>query len=243
MNQQLRADVAAGVMARPAEPEQACRGFLTRCRRRARVIERGAGLIAEGDAAPGAVWVLSGSVGLRKTLVDGRSVLFDLLFPVDVVHPVAVDLWSSEFEAIAAETSLVAVFTRDESARAENGTAGVADLVELLAAAGRARRSERMLRALQGRGEERVAFLLLELALRTDRRAVRDGRSCHLRLSQRAMGEMLGLSAVHVCRVMTRLAERGLVRVERGCVEIRDITALADVAQVDPAALARAILV
>jgi DNA-binding Lrp family transcriptional regulator len=67
-------------------------------------------------------------------------------------------------------------------------------------------------------------------------------RPCRLRLPQRAMGEMVGLSTVHVCRVMTRLAERGVLRAERGGVELRDVAALAALAHAEPAALAGAIL-
>ncbi|WP_158547811.1 Crp/Fnr family transcriptional regulator [Rhodosalinus sediminis] len=242
MNQELRVDPAHGATGHPGTTRSARRAVLARCRSRARVVERGADLLAEGGEAPGALWVLSGRIELRKTLADGRSVLFDMLFPVDVVHPAAVDMRSSEFEATAAETSRVALLSRDACARVERAGDGVGDLVGRLTAAGRARRSERLLRVVQGRGEERLAFLLLELALRTDARSVLAERPCRLRLPQRAMGEMVGLSTVHVCRVMTRLAERGVLRAERGGVELRDVAALAALAHAEPAALAGAIL-
>src|SRR6056297_1624444 len=243
MNMQSRPRPAAHGDALLEQMSRESRRFLQDCRRRARVVKPGTGLVGEGDDAPGAVWVLSGRIALQKTMDDGRRVLFDLLLPIDVLHPAAADTCSSSFEAVADATSVVAFFSHEEAGRLHRGVAGLAPIISLLEAAARARQAERMLRIVQGRAEERVAFLLLELALRTQCEAVLAGRAIDLALSQRVVGEMTGLTNVHVCRVMRRLADRAVLRSLRGRVEVRDFAALAALAHADPHALARAILV
>ena len=101
MTEHLRAYPVPAGATLPGEARETRQTFLRRCRRRARIVERGADLVGEGDEAPGALWVLSGRVGVRKTLDDGRSLLFDLLLPVDVLHPAGADLRASGFEASA----------------------------------------------------------------------------------------------------------------------------------------------
>jgi CRP-like cAMP-binding protein len=199
--------------------------------------------VDEGQDAPGALWLLSGQVGLHKTLAEGRAVLFDLLLPIDVFRPAAADMASSCFRVTAQETSVVAFFTHAEHDQLPSRCRGLGPIVDLLEAARRSRQAERMLRIVQGRGEAKVAFLLLELALRADRRAVLAHQPCRVDLSQRAIGEMTGLSNVHVCRVMRALSGRGILRPGDSGTELRDIPALAELAQTEPAALAKAILI
>jgi CRP-like cAMP-binding protein len=243
MNTALRVHPTDASGALPGQARQTSRHFLQHCRQRARVLERGAELVGEGHDAPGAVWILSGRVALRKTLDDGRGVLFDLIFPIDMIEPATADMCSSGFEMTAAETCVVALFTHEEAKRLQTDFLGLAQIVGLLQAAGRARRSERMLRIVQGRAEERVAFLILELALRLNRGAVLAGAPFGLRLSQRMVGELTGLSNVHVCRVVSRLSARGVLRVAQGRIEVRDTAALSELARISPQTLARAILV
>lgn len=243
MNTAIRAYPAGPAAALPRQANHTSRQFMQHCRQRARVLERGTDLVGEGHDAPGAVWVLSGRVALRKTLDDGRGIVFDLIFPIDMIEPATADMCSSGFEMTAAETCVVALFTHEEAKRLQADFLGLARIVGLLQAAARARRSERMLRVVQGRAEERIAFLILELALRINRAAVLAGAPFSLRLSQRMVGELTGLSNVHVCRVMTRLSERGVLSAPRGRIDVRDTDALSDLARISPQTLARAILV
>ena len=160
-----------------------------------------------------------------------------------MIHPAAADMCSSSFEATAIQTSVVALFSQGEADRLQATCRGLGAITSLLRAAGAARRSERMLRVVQGRAEERVAFLLLELALRTDRATALAREPCTLHLSQRAIGEMTGLSSVHVCRVVNRIGQRGTLRAQRGRIELLDLADLSALACVEPEALAHAILV
>lgn len=73
----------------------------------------------------------------------------------------------------------------------------------------------------------RLAHFLCETYCRM--KAVRrvDGGSFDLPMTQQDLGEAVGLTSVHINRVIRRLREEGLVIVARGKVEIRDFDRLA----------------
>jgi len=80
---------------------------------------------------------------------------------------------------------------------------------------------------------ERTAHFLLEVAarLRLVGLATTDGFACPL--SQYMLGDALGLSAVHLNRVLRELREAGLVTFQKGQVEIHDIDGLVALAGFD----------
>ena len=61
-------------------------------------------------------------------------------------------------------------------------------------------------------------------------------------LGQQQLGDFTGLSSVHVCRTLRRLNRIGVIRTgDHMDILIRDLPALADLAQVDLAALRKEI--
>ena len=64
-----------------------------------------------------------------------------------------------------------------------------------------------------------------------------DGRRFALALTQADIGEICGLTTVHVNRVLRQLREEGLCLVRSGTVEIGDPLALARRGQFDPSYL------
>ncbi|WP_340692415.1 Crp/Fnr family transcriptional regulator [Hyphomonas sp.] len=84
---------------------------------------------------------------------------------------------------------------------------------------------------------ERTAHLLLELSVRLTlvTRGTRDGFACPL--TQYHLADALGLSAVHVNRVLRELRERGLLTFQKGKVTIHDFDRLVDLVEFDLAYL------
>jgi CRP-like cAMP-binding protein len=83
----------------------------------------------------------------------------------------------------------------------------------------------------------RVAHLLCELKLRLGVVGLADAGGYPLALTQSELGECLGLTTVHVNRMLRELRERGLAEFRNGRVAIRDFDGLARVAEFDPAYL------
>jgi CRP-like cAMP-binding protein len=79
----------------------------------------------------------------------------------------------------------------------------------------------------------RIAHLFAELYLRMDMVGLADGQSFDLPLTQEALGDTLGLTAVHVNRMLQRMREEGLIRMSRGALHIPDVDRLMRETQFD----------
>ncbi|GJD80531.1 Crp/Fnr family transcriptional regulator [Methylobacterium gregans] len=84
----------------------------------------------------------------------------------------------------------------------------------------------------QGSAEERIAHLLLEFSVRIGA-ATGTGRALEygIPLTQDQLGNVLGLTSVHVNRVLRRLREDGLVSIRNRVVSIHDAPALERMAE------------
>ena len=80
---------------------------------------------------------------------------------------------------------------------------------------------------------ERTAHFLLELSARLTLvgRGTRAGFACPL--TQYHLADALGLSAVHINRVLRELREQGLLTFQKGQVTIHDFDRLVDLAEFD----------
>jgi CRP-like cAMP-binding protein len=79
----------------------------------------------------------------------------------------------------------------------------------------------------RGSAEERIAAFLVALHDRLKRRQLVAGLSFRLPMTQQDIGDHLGLTVVHVNRVLQRLAQQGiLAREEKRVVLLRDLDRL-----------------
>src|SRR5262249_11372754 len=85
--------------------------------------------------------------------------------------------------------------------------------------------------------DRRMAHLLCELRQRLAMVSLADGQSFRLPLTQQELADALGLSTVHVNRVMQHLKEQGLIRAMDRTVFIPDLDHLEEFAEFDPAYL------
>ena len=86
---------------------------------------------------------------------------------------------------------------------------------------------------------ERIAHFLLELLTRLQAIGLAEDQSYKLPLTQELIADVLGLSIPHVNRVLRRLREDNLVVLEDQRVTVRDLDALAELADFDPGYLSR----
>jgi CRP-like cAMP-binding protein len=86
--------------------------------------------------------------------------------------------------------------------------------------------------------DRRLAHLLCELRARLARVGLADGHRFQLPLTQHELSEAIGISTVHVNRVLQHLKDIGLVRIADRQVIISDLAQLESFAEFDPAYLA-----
>jgi CRP-like cAMP-binding protein len=164
-------------------------------------------------------------------LANGRRTILDVYLPGDViglngaVHPrpleEVVTLTATIVETIPAQDVLAALIA-DQS---------IGLYISFLLGL-RQRRSDRVLAAISGldaRG--RLAMMLLDFYTRLRRRKLTLGSSYNLPLSQGQIGNYLGLTVVHINRVLRSLRAERIVNLEKHCVMILDLERLTFLAQ------------
>lgn len=81
---------------------------------------------------------------------------------------------------------------------------------------------------------ERLAHLFAEMFFRMRAVGLVEGDSCEFPLTQNDLGDAMGLTPVHVNRMLQELRQKGLVEVERKRLRIPDLDALMQAGQFNP---------
>lgn len=174
-----------------------------------RLLEAGEDLLRPGDPVDETISCLSGWLFAYYLLEDGRRQILGFILPGEVVLTAA--------ERRAAPFGLQAL-TRVRACGVSNDWLGhwlndrPAEARRLLMFSSRHETLSYGLLTSLGRrnAKERVAYLLVELALRL-RRAGLAGTTAELPLTQGVIGDSLGLTAVHVNRTLAYLRYIGAV--------------------------------
>ncbi|MFO7757267.1 MAG: Crp/Fnr family transcriptional regulator [Roseovarius sp.] len=207
-------------------------------RRDQRTVARGTILRAEGDESPARFHVMEGWLAVSKSLQDGEQQILEFILPGETYDPTAADGRTSFVELKALCDAAVVAIDRKVWARLLRDTPELWDAEVVRDVAAQARQSERMLRLGKSSAETRIAYVLIEFCLRLSGGHM--GRDCgfHVPLGQQQLGDFIGLSSVHVCRTLRRLARQGIITTgDHMDITIHDVAALADLAGVEIAAL------
>jgi CRP-like cAMP-binding protein len=206
---------------------------LTEACQNQRVFPARTDLIREGDKpGPGFV-ILKGWACRYKLLPEGTRQITSFLMPGDTcdLHATVSDYMEHSIATLT--TARVALVPR----------AVMENLIETRPAITRAfwwtqLVDEDTLRAWivsMGRrdGLQRVAHLMCELYVRARNIGLTDGDSFELPLTQTVIGDALGLTPIHVNRVLRKLRIKGVMTLSGGTLVIADVAKLAHVAGFD----------
>jgi CRP-like cAMP-binding protein len=207
--------------------------LLARLCSRQRTVKRHADLSTDGQADPGVYFLHEGWAARYKLFPDGRRQILMFVVPGDVVglHQLLND---AAGESLATMTEMrLSQAPRDavvDTMRQRHGLAVAlwrsleqeqAILAEHLASLGR-------------RGAlQRIGHLLLELRQRLVVTGEGSPAAFDCPLTQYELADALGLTAIHVNRVIRQLREQGLATIDHRRVTIHDVDALAAVAEFD----------
>lgn len=189
-------------------------------------------LIREGDQ-PGPVLVMIDGWAMRyKILPNGSRQITAFMMPGDACD-LHVGLLAEMDHSIQTLTpSRVASIGRDEMDALLDEYRGIARAMYVAQLA-----DEGTLRAWivsMGRRSsmERVAHLICELYVR-GQAIQRDDGECEMPFSQIVLADALGMTPVHINRMLRDLRERDIIAMRRNCITIRNPSALASVAGFD----------
>ena len=191
-------------------------------------------LLLEGDACESTYYVIDGWLALSKSLEDGRTMIIDFALPGDIVDPVSGDGTMSDVMIEALTEGTLAQMPYSGWHKMVEEWPDLNRFAHSTEAATRARWGERMLRLGKGTAEMRVAYALVELCIRIDSTNDSLVPAFHIPLTQQQLGDYVGLSSVHVCRTMRRLARKNVLSMaDHMDIRVLDLEALTDLAGID----------
>jgi len=191
-----------------------------------RVFSAGSLILREGDPQTMMSQVVSGWATCHRTLPDGRTQLISILVPGDMIG-VSSLIQGSRRKSIEAQTQVsVQSLSHAQVLRLAAEEPNVA-LWLIWHQSQESMRADEWLGVLShGNAIEKIAFLLLDLYRRLKRMGQVGAGPVRVPLTQREIGERLGLTLPHVCRTVALLRERSIVKVHYGVIDIIDPHAL-----------------
>ncbi len=172
----------------------------------------------------------SGWVARTRELCDGRRQIMFVFLPGDLmgIKSMLLERQPDTIECLTNVSVRTIDHRRLRELVAQDGAIAMRVMFQL---AEDERRLHNWIAALgRGHADERIATLLLDLRGRLSRAGLATGEVFRLPMTQQEIADHLGLTLVHVNRVLRRLRESGVVTVNRGAVTIDELTKLSEIA-------------
>lgn len=198
--------------------------------RNARDYAKGVDLVREGDKPAALRIVLSGWAQKYKQLPDGRRQILALIFPGELCDLDLFTVTRADHSIAAVRRLSVAEIGRAEAQRLLEQCPNLGPALcwgQIVAASVQ---REWTINVGQRNALERVAQLLCEIHVRQRGVPQAGGGSCDFLLTQGQMAEAMGLTQVHVNRIVQQLRLRCAVELRNMRLEIPDFAQLAAVA-------------
>lgn len=192
-------------------------------------------IVSNGQILSHAKLLLSGIACQYRLMRDGRRAITALLLPGDFTNHQLPDQQTLYF-AVGALTPCTLVDAPLAAWRKSANRKLSMALFECLAI-DCAIQCVWLANVCQQPADRRVAHLICELRHRSALVGMADDNGFRLPLTQQDLADVLGLSVVHVNRVLHHIKELGLIRIRDRTVLIGDLARLEDYAEFDPAYL------
>jgi CRP-like cAMP-binding protein len=164
-----------------------------------------------------------------RLLPDGRRQILDVYLPGDLIGLDGFLLARSQKFVVALTDITYGAVDHDTFSRLL-GSPDVAQGVISALVAEKLQLNGHLVAVGQMIAEEKIAGLLVEIHERLRHRQSIKGQSFHFPLTQQQIGDFLGMTLVHVNRVLKRLRDSGMVNVKDRIVVIHDMEKLTSLA-------------
>lgn len=202
-----------------SEPEkQAVRSWFTATRR----VAAGEDVVREGEMPQTLCALMEGLACRYRSLPDGRRQIMAFLIPGDLVDLHGLVMGEMDHSICALTPCKITLAPHQKVSVAMEQYPGVARALwrDTLVDSSLAR--EWLVGLGRRTAYTRIAHLLSEVTERLDAADLGDDGMFELPLTQQELADSLGLSLVHVNRVLQRLRASGLVTLGRGVLQIHD---------------------
>ena len=200
-----------------------------------KVMKSGADLMREGDGTNSLFLMIKGWAYRYTTTRDGGRQLPALLLPGDIGNLDFLTFDRPDYGVRAISETSILTLSRDRIRALAAEYPGIARTLVWLALVEKAILTTWALSLGRRSARERVAHLLCELAVRLHA----DGKvaSFHFPLTQEQLGDVLGLTSVHVNRTLQQLRDEKLIATASRTLTLMDVARLRRVAGFDAAYL------
>ena len=222
----ITASCLADVLGELVTLTQAERRALGRLEERQRSVRRGAALQRENEPAGELFVVRRGLLMSYVLLADGSRQILRFLFPGDLIGVPGI-IYREAPETIAALSDcVVCPFERHALSDLMRDHPRLAAMILAFSQIERVALTDRLAALGRTSAKARVAALLIDLRNRLRITDKSIDCSYPLGLTQEEIGDAVGLTAVHVNRMLRQLEEEGLIAREAGRVTLKDLRAL-----------------
>lgn len=177
-------------------------------------------IVCEGSATDSVHFVMEGWCCRYRILPDGRRQLPALLLPGDICDLDGLLLRRIHFGVATITPCTVASIPRLQLHALMDSNREIRDVFWWLLSAENSIATEWIVGLGQRSAEERLAHLLCELLLRLTPVQLAPNNSFTLPLTLHELGELLGISAVHIARTLQDLRAKGIIRFDQGHITI-----------------------
>ena len=207
------------------------------CKATRRTLAKGADLIRESEACHSLYFVEEGRACQHTTTRDGRRQISALLLPGDLCNSASLLMPRLHCGVRFLTAGSVMAVPRANVAALAATHPGISQGFFWLGLVENAILSRRTLCLGRLSALERVAYLFCELAVRLGFPSGEGEISFGNRVTQEQVGDILGLTPVHVNRTMQQLRKDGLLLQRKRTIEIPDIGALRLLGKFEPSYL------
>ncbi|HEY4344681.1 MAG TPA: Crp/Fnr family transcriptional regulator [Parvibaculum sp.] len=195
--------------------------------------ERGRDIIVAGQAFSRAFVVQQGWAIRYQMLKDGRRQILNVMMPGDMFDLQVFVTKEADHSVMAVTDMELLTVSPGEALAMLRGQGSLALSFWWAAAQEEAILRQQIVRNGRNTARERVAHFLLELHRRAQVVSEGDQNGFHMPLTQTIIGDALGLSHIHVNRVLRKFMIEKLIRRERSWLELLDQTKLAEISDFD----------
>ena len=194
----------------------------------------GSQLLLQGSVPTAAHVLLDGQAYRHRLLEDGRRQITAVLLPGDVCDLEAVMQGRADYSVGALTNCILGELPLNAIADPTTVDPELARALWRCLLRDQAIAREWLVNLGCRTALERAAHLICEMRYRLQAAELTKGNAFEFRITQLEMGDLLGLSPVHVNRMLKQLRETGLVNVEKSTISVLDVPALEKVAGFDP---------
>jgi CRP/FNR family transcriptional regulator len=185
------------------------------------------------DTRQTAFYTLSQGWAYRFTSIDGGRQIFHFCLPGDLIAIQAPLLGKISYSVQTLTDASLCVFDCGEIETLFDNFPRLGLAIARLVAAEGTLMEVHLATVGRRSAEARVAYILAELYTRLKHRDMVTENTCVLPLTQEHLADALGLSTVHVSRMLRVLSDDGLAKLDRGRLTILDFAGLCARAEIE----------